>query len=72
MSYIRNDAETGAEIILVRLGLLIHREMVTKDDATMGMILYHLSKVLSPKDKLTTMNSATHKGVFAHFFELRL
>lgn len=58
-------------MILVNFGLFNHSARVTKEEAIMGMMLYHFENVRMPSAKLISIKTITHIGVFAHFFLLR-
>ena len=67
ISYIKNESDTGIDIILVRRVFLSHKDTVTKADAVMGKRFMGDLKDISPKEKLRRMKNTGHTGMFAHF-----
>ena len=71
MSYMRNDSDTGTDIILVRRVFLSHSDTVTNADAVIGRRLMGDLKERILNEKLSTMKKTGHNGKFAHFLSSR-
>ena len=57
ISYTKKAVDTGIDIIFIKCGLSIHKEIVTKAEAVIGTISYHSSNDNIPKLKLTVINN---------------
>ena len=71
ISYIRNEQETGKDMIFVSVGFLSHREIVTKTDAIMGRRFMYDFMVTIPRVRFTEIKNIGHIILSAQFFSLR-
>ena len=60
-SYIINAVHTGIDISFVKRGLSIHSNTVTRADAAMGSMFIGDEKVLIPRQRFMSMNTAGQK-----------
>ena len=72
ISYIKNEQETGKDMIFVSSGFLSHNETVTKADAIIGRRFMYEFMVIMPRVRLTKMKNTGHITLSAQFFSLRL
>ena len=72
ISYIKNEHETGKDMILVNSGFFSHNETVTKADAIMGRRFMYESIVIIPRDRLIRINIHGHITLSAQLFSFRL
>lgn len=68
ISYIKNEQETGKDIIFVSIGFLIHSETVTKADAIIGRRFMYEFMVAIPRIRLTEIKNTGHITLSAQFF----
>ena len=71
ISYIKNEQETGKDIIFVSIGFLIHSETVTKADAIIGRRFMYEFIVIIPRVRLTEIKNTGHITLSAQFFSFR-
>jgi hypothetical protein len=71
ISYIKNEQETGKDIIFVSIGFLIHSETVTKADAIIGRRFMYEFMVIIPRVRLTEIKNTGHITLSAQFFSFR-
>ena len=72
ISYIKNEQETGKDIIFVSIGFLIHSETVTKADAIIGRRFMYEFIVIIPRVRLTEIKNTGHITLSAQFFSFLL
>ena len=71
ISYIKNEHETGKDMIFVSSGFLSHNETVTKADAIMGRRFMYDFIVIIPRVRFTKIKNTGHINLSAQFLSFQ-